>query len=186
MSLLDINFLAVYNAIAAIKYADMLPNRTSDYIFDPVKFSETTGKTGPYLLYNTVRIKSIFTKVYRRVEEVDSLIDDDKEENILLFNKILHQELSDINKLKQEKNECLKFINVTKNFESVNAVDNFNAELFSDEIFCLLGNNGAGKTTLINMISRIIKPTHGDIYFNDTSIVNEISNEESIEERCFF
>ena len=119
--------------------------------------------------------KSIFTKVYRRVEEVDSLMDDDKEENILLFYKIHHQELSDINKLKQKKNECLKFINVTKNFDSVKAVDNFNAELFSDEIFCLLGNNGAGKTTLINMISRIIKPTHGDIYLNDTSIVTNKS-----------
>jgi hypothetical protein len=47
--------------------------------------------------------KSIFTKVYRRVEEVDSLMDDDKEENILLFYKIHHQELSDINKLKQKK-----------------------------------------------------------------------------------
>ncbi len=55
--------LAKTVAVAAIKYADLLPNRTSDYIFDPIKFSDTTGKTGPYLLYNTVRIKSIFTKV---------------------------------------------------------------------------------------------------------------------------
>lgn len=54
--------LAKTVSIAAIKYADLLPNRTSDYIFDPVKFSDLTGKTGPYLLYNTVRIKSIFTK----------------------------------------------------------------------------------------------------------------------------
>ena len=50
-------------AIAAIKFADLLPNRTSDYIFDPVKFSDLNGKTGPYILYNTVRIKSIFEKV---------------------------------------------------------------------------------------------------------------------------
>lgn len=55
--------LAMTVAIAAIKYADLLPNRTSDYVFDPVKFSDTNGKTGPYLLYNTVRIKSIFNKV---------------------------------------------------------------------------------------------------------------------------
>ena len=55
--------LASTVAMSAIKYADLLPNRTSDYIFDPVKFSDTQGKTGPYLLYNTVRIKSIFTKV---------------------------------------------------------------------------------------------------------------------------
>ncbi len=54
--------LAKTVAVAAIKFADLLPNRASDYIFDPVKFSDTTGKTGPYLLYNTVRIKSIFSK----------------------------------------------------------------------------------------------------------------------------
>ena len=50
-------------AIAAIKYADLLPNRTSDYIFDPIKFSDLNGKTGPYILYNTVRIKSILNKL---------------------------------------------------------------------------------------------------------------------------
>lgn len=54
--------LAKTTAVAAIKYADLLPHRASDYIFDPVKFSDLNGKTGPYLLYNTVRIKSIFTK----------------------------------------------------------------------------------------------------------------------------
>lgn len=55
--------LAKTVAVAAIKYADLLPNRTTDYIFDPVKFSDLNGKTGPYLLYSTVRIKSIFNKV---------------------------------------------------------------------------------------------------------------------------
>ena len=50
-------------AIAAIKYADLLPNRTSDYVFDPIKFSDLNGKTGPYILYNTVRIKSILNKL---------------------------------------------------------------------------------------------------------------------------
>lgn len=50
-------------AIAAIKYADLLPNRTSDYVFDPIKFSDLNGKTGPYILYNTVRIKSILSKL---------------------------------------------------------------------------------------------------------------------------
>ena len=49
-------------AIAAIKYADMLPHRSSDYVFDPVKFSDINGKTGPYILYNTVRMKSLIDK----------------------------------------------------------------------------------------------------------------------------
>ncbi|MDD2505464.1 MAG: arginine--tRNA ligase [Bacilli bacterium] len=54
--------LAENIAIAAIKYADLLPNRSSDYIFDPVMFSDLNGKTGPYLLYSTVRMKSLLSK----------------------------------------------------------------------------------------------------------------------------
>lgn len=50
-------------AIAALKYADFLPFRTKDYVFDPVKFTDLEGKTGPYLLYSTVRMKSLLEKV---------------------------------------------------------------------------------------------------------------------------
>lgn len=49
-------------AIAAIKYADLLPHRSSDYVFDPIKFSDINGKTGPYLLYSTVRMRSLLNK----------------------------------------------------------------------------------------------------------------------------
>lgn len=48
--------------IAALKFADLLSNRVKDYIFDIDKFSAFEGKTGPYLLYTTVRIKSIIRK----------------------------------------------------------------------------------------------------------------------------
>lgn len=58
----DKDGLAEELAIAAIKYADLLPNRASDYIFDPVKFSDLNGKTGPYLLYSTVRMQSLLKK----------------------------------------------------------------------------------------------------------------------------
>ena len=58
----DKDELAETLAIAAIKYADLLPNRTTDYLFDPVKFSDINGKTGPYLLYSTVRMNSLLNK----------------------------------------------------------------------------------------------------------------------------
>ncbi|MBT8473453.1 MAG: arginine--tRNA ligase [Marinicaulis sp.] len=48
--------------IAALKFADLSNPRTSDYIFDLDRFMAFEGKTGPYLLYASVRIKSVLDK----------------------------------------------------------------------------------------------------------------------------
>ena len=48
--------------MAALKYADFLPFRATDYIFEPEKFTDLEGKTGPYLLYSTIRMKSLLNK----------------------------------------------------------------------------------------------------------------------------
>ena len=49
-------------AIAALKYADLLPYRGTDYVFNPEKFADLEGKTGPYILYSTIRMKSLLQK----------------------------------------------------------------------------------------------------------------------------
>ena len=56
------NEIAKTIAIAAIKYADLLPNRTTDYNFDIEKFTDLNGKTGTYLLYSCVRMNSLLKK----------------------------------------------------------------------------------------------------------------------------
>ena len=48
--------------IGAVKYADLLPNRQSDYTFSWDKMLALTGNTAPYLQYSVVRIQSIFRK----------------------------------------------------------------------------------------------------------------------------
>ena len=48
--------------LAALKFADLQNQRTTNYIFDPERFTAFEGKTGPYLLYAAVRIKSILRK----------------------------------------------------------------------------------------------------------------------------
>ena len=46
----------------AVKYADLLPNRQSDYVFSWDKMLALQGNTAPYLQYAYTRIKSIFRK----------------------------------------------------------------------------------------------------------------------------
>jgi len=49
-------------AIAAVKFADLQNFRGTSYVFDLDRFMSFEGKTGPYLLYQAVRIKSILRK----------------------------------------------------------------------------------------------------------------------------
>jgi len=54
-----INHVAQVVGIAAIKYADLSQNRTSDYVFSYDKMLSLQGNTAPYLIYAYARIKSI-------------------------------------------------------------------------------------------------------------------------------
>jgi arginyl-tRNA synthetase len=49
--------------LGAIKYADLVPNRQSDYVFNWDKMLAFNGNTAPYLQYAYARIRSIFRKV---------------------------------------------------------------------------------------------------------------------------
>ena len=71
-------------AIATIKYADLLPFRNTDYVFEIDKFSDLEGKTGPYLLYSTIRMRSLINKAnINNLKPVSKLIGE-KEKDIIL------------------------------------------------------------------------------------------------------
>ena len=48
--------------VAALKFADLINFRGTSYVFDLERFSSFEGKTGPYLLYQAVRVKSLLRK----------------------------------------------------------------------------------------------------------------------------
>ena len=112
--------------------------------------------------------KNVSRKLSKNIEN--------KNKDILGDNKILKfekhfQDLSTLNQQRKGKNDCLSIVSVTKNFDSLKAVYDFNVDLFGNEIFCLLGHNGAGKTTLLNMISGVLDPSEGDIFYKGRSII---------------
>jgi arginyl-tRNA synthetase len=49
-------------AVAALKFADLQNYRGTSYVFDLDRFTSFEGKTGPYLLYQAVRVKSLLRK----------------------------------------------------------------------------------------------------------------------------
>ena len=70
--------------------------------------------------------------------------------------------------------------NLTKVFGSGStakiAVDNISFEIHEGDVFGLLGPNGAGKTTTMKMLATLIKPTEGEIFYNDKSITDDPCN----------
>ena len=63
---------------------------------------------------------------------------------------------------------------LTKRFKGLLANDDINMEIFDGDIRCIIGPNGAGKTTLISMISGHIKPTLGNVFFQN-KLINNLS-----------
>lgn len=55
--------------------------------------------------------------------------------------------------------------NVSKQYPGTLALDNFSAEL-TNGLYGLLGPNGAGKTTLISIITTLLQPTAGTVFYN--------------------
>jgi len=49
--------------ISALKFVDLANDKIKNYVFDPDKMTSTEGKTGPYLLYAMVRMKSVLEKM---------------------------------------------------------------------------------------------------------------------------
>ena len=77
--------------IGSVKYADLLPNRQSDYVFSWEKMLALNGNTAPYLLYAYARIRSIFRKGGVAAAEVSAVTPSfSTNEEIGLAKKLLH------------------------------------------------------------------------------------------------
>ncbi|MFW6137903.1 MAG: ABC transporter ATP-binding protein [Spirochaetota bacterium] len=59
---------------------------------------------------------------------------------------------------------------VTMRFGGIAALKNYTLDLHRGELLGLIGPNGAGKTTVFNLLSGVIHPTMGRIYYNGQDI----------------
>ncbi|MBI4548914.1 MAG: ABC transporter ATP-binding protein [Ignavibacteriae bacterium] len=66
----------------------------------------------------------------------------------------------------------LEIRNLNKNFDGVQAVQDFTLSLQSGKITSLIGPNGAGKTTVFNIVTGFIYPNSGTVTFDNASLRN--------------
>ena len=57
-------------------------------------------------------------------------------------------------------------------FGGLTAVEDFNFTIAPTEIGGLIGPNGAGKTTIFNLLTKVYKPTHGEMFINGKNTKN--------------
>ena len=62
--------------------------------------------------------------------------------------------------------------NISLSFGNRKILDNVNLNINQGTILGMLGPNGAGKTTIFNLISGLIKPDYGSIYFDTVNATN--------------
>ena len=78
--------------------------------------------------------------------------------------------------------------NVTKIFPSRNkkqpkdviAVNDFTLEIADGTLIGLLGPSGCGKSTVLNLISGLLAPTSGDIYFGDDNVTKVLPENRGV------
>lgn len=76
--------------------------------------------------------------------------------------------------------EAIRIEGLTKKYRDVTAVYDLSLCIHKGELFSLLGVNGAGKTTTVKMLCCLVKPTSGDAFLLDKSIVNEAAEVKSV------
>ena len=64
----------------------------------------------------------------------------------------------------------LKVSGLSKNFGGVRALSNVSFDLKEGELLGVIGPNGSGKTTLVNLITRFVKPSSGEVFFKNRKI----------------
>ena len=66
----------------------------------------------------------------------------------------------------------IKLQNIRKRFGETVALDDLSLESCDGKLTTLLGPSGCGKSTLLNLISGILPPTSGSIYFGDRDVTS--------------
>lgn len=64
----------------------------------------------------------------------------------------------------------LRVVGLSKYFGPIKALENVSFEVKRNEILAIVGDNGAGKSTLLKILSSVLQPTSGEIYFEGKKV----------------
>ncbi len=74
----------------------------------------------------------------------------------------------------------LEVRSLTKCYSSVPAVDNVSFTVAPGEVLGYLGPNGSGKSTTVKIITGLLEPTSGNVFFNGSNIKDDLAGYKRI------
>ncbi len=119
----DVRKVSDIVSISAIKFADLMNPRDSNYQFDLDKFLRFEGKTGVYILYSLSRINSILSKIPAELKNIDIentkiTFSDEVERKIFLQLNLLNIAIDQAYNMRMPHILCDYLYELTQNFNT--------------------------------------------------------------------
>jgi spermidine/putrescine transport system ATP-binding protein len=70
-------------------------------------------------------------------------------------------------------NEILELKNISKKYNNTKVLEDISLKIKDNEFFTILGSSGSGKSTIIRMIGGFVKPSSGQIIF-ENNVINDL------------
>jgi hypothetical protein len=72
--------------------------------------------------------------------------------------------------LEDNRKDKVKVTHLTKKFDDLLVLDDISFTVKEGEFLCIVGPTGCGKTTFLNSLTKLYKPTSGEILINDEPV----------------
>lgn len=76
----------------------------------------------------------------------------------------------------------IRTINISHNYGKDIALQDINLEIKKGEFIAIVGESGSGKSTLLSILSTLLNPTFGEVYFEDT-VFKDIKDIDSFRQK---
>lgn len=76
----------------------------------------------------------------------------------------------------------IEAIDISKRFDTIQAVDSITTKIQENQVYGLIGSNGAGKSTFLRILCGIIKPDRGAVFIDGKTVFDQ----QEVKEKVFY
>ena len=164
-SLLLIILLSLFYLSKSSDYSTLFPQLA---FFAVLTIRFVPAFTSILMSLNYIKIFSASVNLIKR--ELDDI---ENYRPILVGNKNIYN-----NKIKNSKNNFLSVVNLSYNYpeEKESILEKINFTIEKGSKVAVIGKTGSGKSTLFNLMLGLLEPKHGNIFFKNKSIYEDLNS----------